>query len=398
MYALIADGEYGADVFSFAGSKAQAALVFKTAADMVRASPYLRAMCKPYKSVIEFAETGSVYRVMAGPESHGLVHGTNPHVAILDEMHVWPVGTGAELYEAVRSGTAARTQPLIVTISTAGASRSGPLWNLLERGNSGKDKRMFTYWRQAPEGCSVTDKKAWRAANAASWVTDAYLSDQLKALPESVFRRLHLNQWVDALGASGAFPRERWEACRGNPVIDPDLPAVLAVDAASRRDTTALALVQRDRDGIHHVKTWHFEADQQIGQFDYSELEDLIRELCSTYTITRLGFDPFQMTRTQQILAAEGLPAETFPQSDQRMVGACAIIYDLVMEGRLVHDGDTQLTQQVLNAGIRETVRGWRFEKRKSNGPIDGLIALTIGCQLAEWEAALGDGPSVFMV
>lgn len=397
LYGLLADNEPGADVFSFAGSRSQAGLVFKTAADMVRASPVLRATCKVYRSVIEVPETGSVYRVMSGPDSAGLVHGTSPHVAILDEMHVWPAGSGDELYEAVRTGVAARRQSLIVTISTAGADRTGPLWRLLERGLSGKDKRMFTYWLQAPDGCAVDDRAAWRAANPASWISDKFLAEQLRAVPEPVFRRLHLNQWVDAAGATGAFPRESWEECAGTPIIDPDLPSVIAVDAASRRDTTALALVQRKLDGTHHVKTWHFEADRALGYFDYSELEDLVRDLCASFTVTRLAFDPFQMVRTQQILAAEGLPAETMPQNDSRMVPACALMYDLVMERRVVHDNNPELSSHVLNAGIRETARGWRFEKRKSSGPIDGLIAVTMACQLAEWESQLG-GPSVFVV
>ena len=212
-----------------------------------------------------------------------------------------------------------------------------------------------------------------------------------------MFRRLHLNEWYE--GALGAWiPRESWLKCIGSPEIDPSLPAVIGVDAASRQDTTAVALVQVDQSGRFHSKIWSLDVDPDVGYLDYSRLEDLLREICSTYQVTRLAFDPFQMIRTQQILGSEGLPTEVFPQSDQRMVPASQLLYDLVMEEKLVHDGDTLVTEQVLAAGIRESARGWRLDKRKSSRPIDAVVALAIACQLAQFETELSAGPRVLIV
>jgi len=392
LYGLVADGEYGAEIYSVAGSKAQASIVFKTAADMVNASPLLRGACKVYRNVIEVPETGSIYRVLASDAN--LAHGYNPHMAIIDELHVHP---NSELYEAMRTGTAARLQPLTLSITTAGAERKGIAWDTHQRALSGTDPNLFHYFQSAPEDAAIDDRKAWKAANPASWVTEEFLESQMRSLPEPVFRRLHLNQWWEQGANSNWVPRENWEAGNEQPVFDLELPCVIGVDAASRRDTTAVCLLQRDKEGVHHAKFWVFESDRQMGYLDYSVVEDLIRDLCSTYWVARLAFDPFQMVRTQQILASEGLPAETFPQNDARMVPASQNLYDLVMGGRLRHGGVPEITEQVMAAGIRETARGWRLEKKKSSAPIDAVIALAIASQLAEFEADLG-APTILVV
>ena len=384
LYLLAADGEYGAEIYGVAGSRQQATIVFKTAVDMVNASPLLRAACKVYRHVIELPETGSIYRVLSADAK--LAHGYNPHGAVIDELHVHPNG---ELYEALRTGTAARTQPLIVSITTAGASRDGIAWDVYQRGLAKTDPRLFFYWRGAADGSAKDDKESWKQANPASWVSEEFLEDQMRSLPEPVFRRLHLNQWFEEAAASSWLTPEQWESAQGEPIIDPAVPIVLAVDAASRRDTTGVAIAQRGADGTMNVKTWIFKADEQLGYLDYGIIEDFVRDICKDYVVSRLAFDPFQMTAIQMRLANDGLPAETFPQNDIRMVPASQLLFDLIVEGKLRAGNDPALTEQVLAAGIRDTARGWRLEKRKSQKPIDAVVALAMAVQLAEWEAEL---------
>lgn len=393
LYMLLADGEFGAEVYSLAGSRPQAGIVFRTARDMVRASP-LRSAVKVYRDVLEVPETSSIYKVLSSDSK--LAHGYNPSAAIVDELHIHPDG---ELYEAMRTATAARRQPLIVSITTAGAERRGIAWDVYERGRSGQDPRMFFYWKQAPEGIDVHDIKNAKLGNPASWVSEQFLKDQMPpSVPEPVFRRLHLNQWYEGENSSW-ISREAWEKCLGEPAIDPDEPVVIAVDAASRRDTTAVALIQRKEDGKHHAKLWHFGVDETEGYLDYGAIENLIRELASTYDVRRIAFDPFQMVRTAQILDTEGLPVETFPQNDVRMVPCSQLLYDLIVEGKLIVPADDPITtDQVLAAGIVETARGWRLHKKKSSRAIDSTIALAMGVQLAEWEHDLGSGPRVIVI
>lgn len=391
LYLLIADGEYGAEVYSLAGDRKQASLVYKTAADMAKGSPF-RSAVRVYRSVMEVPETSGIYRALSADAD--LQHGLNPHGAIIDEYHVH---RDAEQYEAMRTGTAARLEPLIVTITTAGAEKRGPLWDLYERATSGNDPRLFLYWRSVPPGTPLDDLDAFKEANPASWVTREFLADQRASLPEPVFRRLHGNEWYEA-GGTLWVPRESWDACAGDVQMDPERPTVIAVDAAAKRDTTAVALVQRDDDGRFQTRVWIMHADPDVGYLDYEQVEDLIRDLASTYDVRRIGFDPYQMVPVAQRLDGEGLPVELFPQSHVRMVPASGLLYDAVMEQRLVHDGDAEVSEQVLSAGVREVPQGWRLDKRVRSRSIDAAVALAMGVQLAEWESSQSAAPRVIVV
>lgn len=391
LYLLIADGEYGAEVYSLAGDRKQASLVYKTAADMAKGSPF-RSAVRVYRSVMEVPETGAIYRALSADAD--LQHGLNPHGAIIDEYHVH---RDAEQYEAMRTGTAARLQSLIVTITTAGAEKRGPLWDLYERAASGGDPRLFLYWKSVAPGTPLDDLDAFKEANPASWVTREFLADQRTSLPEPVFRRLHGNEWYEA-GGTLWVPREAWDACSGEVQMDPERPTVIAVDAASKRDTTAVALVQRDDDGTFQTRVWIMQADPDVGYLDYEQVEQLIRDLAATYDVRRIGFDPYQMVPVAQRLDAEGLPVELFPQSHVRMVPASGLLYDAVMEKRLVHDGDPIVSEQVLAAGVREVPQGWRLDKRVRSRSIDAAIALAMAVQLAEWESSQSAAPRVIVL
>jgi phage terminase large subunit-like protein len=394
LYMLLADGEYAPEVYSVAGDRKQASLVFNTAADMVNASPILRSACRVFRGgkVIEVRENNGIYRALSADAD--LQHGLNPSCAIIDEYHVH---RNSEQYEAMRTGMAARENPLTVTISTAGAAKRGALWDLYSRGMSGDDPKMFTYWRGADDADDLEDRKVWRKANPASWVTMDFLADQHRSLPLPVFARLHLNAWFEGMDESWVT-RDQIAACQGEPVLDDGEPVVIAVDAASRRDTTAVMAVQRHPDGKFHRRCWHFNSDEAMGYLDYGAIEALIRELASTFQVNRVAFDPFQMVRSAQMLASEGVPVETFPQNDSRMVPASQLLYDLIVEERLVMDDCPICAEQLLAAGVVETVRGWRLHKLKSAGPIDSAVALAMGVQLAEWEHGLSAGPRVLVV
>lgn len=388
LYLLVADGEFGAEVYSVAGDKKQASLVYKTAADMAKSSAF-RSAVKPYRSVMEVPETSSLYRALSADAD--LQHGLSPHGAIVDEYHVHRT---AEQYEAMRSGTGAREQPLIVVISTAGSEKRGPLWDLYEKGRKGENARMFFYWKSVKPGTRLDDLDAWKSANPASWVTKEFLKEQ-QTLPEPVFRRLHGNEWYEG-GSQMWVPREAWDACAGKPELDLSTPSILAIDAASKRDTTAISLVQK-RGEIFHSRTWIMRADEEVGYLDYERVEDLIRGLASTFDVRRIGFDPYQMVPVAQRLDAEGLPVELFPQSHTRMVPASMLLYDVIREGRLIHDGDPEVTEQVLSAGISEVAQGWRLDKRKGSRSIDSAISLAMGVQMAEWENAYAS-PTIMVI
>ena len=406
-FALFADGyyvevdgrlvwlpEYGAEVYNVAGSKDQAKILFDIGRGFVERSPMLRAMCRIYKDVIEVPETESIWRVLAADAK--LAHGPNPSTAIIDE--IW-VHKSPELYEAFASAGAARRQPLLLTITTAGFDQDSVAYKLYRRGQDAKNPRTYFRWYKGPDACKLEDPKAMRAANPSRWVTLPYLRQELKRAKElgleNQFRRFHLNQWTFTV--EQAIPLDLWDTCSGKPKIPDGAPVVMAVDAAPKRDTTAIALDHRDSGGLHNVRTTVMKADPDTGYLDFDILEQALREACVRYDVQRILVDPYNMVRSMVMLREEGLPIEEFPQSDARMVPASMNLYELLIQGRIRHGGEKTLRRHIAAAGKRETSRGWRLHKLKTRGKVDGAVAVAIACYMAELPVPEDVAPVLFV-
>lgn len=398
LYGLYADGEPEPECYVVAGSRPQARILFDDAKAMVLGDPYLRACSKIYRDAIEVPETGGVFRVLSSDAS--LAHGYRPHIAVVDE--VW-VHKKPDLYEALASALHKRSQSLLLGLTTAGWDRSSLAWRLYERGIAGDDPEFFFRWYAARDGCKITDTTEWRNANPASFVTIAQLRSQLRRLPEPVFRRLHLNQWTSSeatwidLDTFDAVAAPDWLTVGIDDhgvLIPPDSPVWIGVDAAPKRDTTAVVVDWLDENMRHHWRYWVFARDRAMGHLDYRIVEDLLRELCHVYDVHRILFDPFHMMRSMIELIGEGLPCEEFPQNDARMVPVAQTLYDVVLEQRLAHGGTPDLRAQAAAAKARETTRGWRLDKLGAR-PIDTMIAGGMATLVAEQDAER-EGPVIW--
>jgi phage terminase large subunit-like protein len=386
--------EYGAEVYNIAGSRDQAKILFQIAAGFVNRDPMLRAMCKVYRDAIEIPETESVWRVLASDAK--LTHGYNPSVAIIDE--IW-VHRDPEQYEAFAGAGAAREQPLVIWITTAGFDQDSLAWRLYERGQRRRHARTFYFrWYEAPAGSARDDVAATRAANPSRWVTDAYLASELRRARELgnelQFDRFHRNNWTGSKEA--AIPDPLWMANAGRPYIPEGSTVVIAVDAAPKHDSTGIAIVRRDDDGILHARVVIMHVDPETGYLDFGELEELLRDLCRRYDVERILVDRYAMVRSMTMLADEDLPIEEFPQSDLRMVPASMNLYELLMGERLRHGGGREMRIQVASAAKQVTERGWRLKKTKS-GLIDGVVALAMACYIIEAPAEAEPQPSLFI-
>ena len=376
------EGEY----YVVATTKRQAQIVFDKAKRMVLADPLLRATTKVYRTVLEIPETGALFRVL--PWDADTTQGLHPTACVIDEYHVH---RDASMREAMISGMVGTKNGLLITISTAGPERKGPLWELLK--TAPKDPRAYLYWCGAGDEEDGSDPKVWRRANPSKWITLKMLRDQYRTLPFPVFERLHLNRFPSS-GTNRAYPAAWWHAAAGSPDFDPGRPTVLALDASWSRDTTALVMDQRGEDGRHRLWAQVWRKDAAMGHIDHEAVEAKIVELCAAYNVVRIGCDPNYFTRSMLRLEHEfRLPVEEFPQENKRMTAAAMTLYDVLQEGRLVHGGSAELTEQVLNAGVKPTAYGWRLTKVDEEGKIDAAVAAAIAVYLAEAEAR-AFGPS----
>lgn len=396
--------EGGAEVYNVAGSKDQAKVLFELGRQFVLKSPMLRALCGRgiYKDAIEVPETGAVWRVLASDAK--LAHGPNPSAAIIDE--IW-THRDPELYTAFKTAGAARRQPLLLTITTAGWDQKTIAYALYKEGRrwekaKRRSRRFYFNWRESPPKTKVDDPAALRAANPAKHVTLAFLRHEYTELKklglESQFYRFHRNNW--RTGKELAIELELWDTCDERAKIPKGADVIIGVDSAPKRDSTGVVIDHRDAAGVHNWRSRKMVVDPDTGYLDYDALEDALREACRTYEVLRIFVDPYNMTRSMLLLQDEGLPIEEFPQGDARMVPASMNLFELVVQRRLRHGGDADLREAVQAAAKRITERGWRLAKRTSAGVIDVLVAGTMaayGWELPEEEAEEEPEPGIRM-
>lgn len=384
LYHMFGEPVYGGEQYAFATTRQQAAIIFDTAKRMVNADPLLRAACKVYRNVIEVTETGCIFRAL--PFDADTSQGFHASFASGDEVHVMK---NLEMVDSMVTGMVGREQGLFVAITTAAQRPGGTLDELRELWSN--DPASYIYWQGASPDDDPHDPATWRKANPASWITLDMLKSQYRALPLPVFQRLHLNLTPTEGDSARAFNAKAWNLCADIPIVDKDKPCIIGVDAAPRRDKTAVVLDQRDENGIHNIKSWHFEADPEAGLLDFDELKHLLRSLCHEYNVTRIVVDPAHLFAIMDELMREGLPVEDFPQHASRMIPASMNLYDLIQLGRIKHGDDPQLTKHVLNAGAKEIPpSGWRLTKVNRHEHIDAAVALAMAAHIAESEWSLG--------
>src|SRR5690606_4897989 len=118
LYMLVGDGEGGAEPYCVATKLDQARIVLAEAVNMVSRSPALRKHLEKRKTDLYFAVAFGKFAPLAS-ESKSL-DGFNSHCVIIDELHAIK---DRNLYDVMRQSMAARTQPLLAMITTAGFVR-----------------------------------------------------------------------------------------------------------------------------------------------------------------------------------------------------------------------------------------------------------------------------------
>jgi phage terminase large subunit-like protein len=164
LYSLVADGEYGAEVYSGATTEKQAWEVFRPAKLMAQRKPDL---CEYFgvevnAKHIYIEADGSRFEPLIGNPGDG----ASPSCAIVDEYHEHQ---NSDLFDTMQTGMGAREQPLMFTITTAGSNMAGPCYEKRLEGQkvlSGvfDDERLFAVIYGMDEGDYWKDPAIWAKA------------------------------------------------------------------------------------------------------------------------------------------------------------------------------------------------------------------------------------------
>jgi phage terminase large subunit-like protein len=134
LYALLGDGEIGAEVYVVAGDRDQARICFDMAVQIVRLDPDLSDACviRDAQAMILHKPSGSVFRALAA--DHATAEGYNPSFVVFDEVHVQP---NSKLWAVMVNGSATRERACVLGITTAGYDLDSLCGKLYKMGKAG---------------------------------------------------------------------------------------------------------------------------------------------------------------------------------------------------------------------------------------------------------------------
>lgn len=427
-----------ANCYIGAADKIQADEMYRFAAHFVESEPELGNVLKVLKGTREIRskrDQGFI-RVLASDDSKqgGKRQGFNPTLALLDELHAHE---NDNLYIDMRSGLFKR-HGLLVTITTAGWDLEGVLGKLrqsfLEADVNGGSVERFQRatdagsYEPSPSGRLTVARKSHRTAmlewaltkdddwtdfetvklaNPASWVTIDSLIDAFESLRPNVYKRYRCNLWT--LAFESWLPEGAWDALLSPavPIVEHrlwneasaaeldayvaslyprDVQVLAAIDMGRYRDCAAVTLVGPSPGGLVLPRAVVWRSGGPDNPIPYEPVYRIARQICTVYTVQALALDQKYLDEMYDTLDGEGLPVESYPQSNERLCPADANLRKAILTDRaLEHDGDPILAAHV-NAAVANEVGPTAFKigKSKSNGPpIDACRALSMAFDLA---------------
>lgn len=182
LYMMIADGEGGAECYSVATKKDQAAKAFKSACDMRSQSPEIKAIVKKRRTDMYMPSTFSLFEPLSSDSN--TLDGLNSHLVIIDELHAIK---DRNLYEVMKQSTSSRRQPLVVMITTAGTVRECIFDDIYEYANNIlngtiKNEAFLPVMYELDNVTEWSDMKYWLKANPGLGTIKQYkyLSEQVQ--------------------------------------------------------------------------------------------------------------------------------------------------------------------------------------------------------------------------
>lgn len=413
---MLVDREPGAQIYSAAAEREQAAIVFRHASGMINSEPELAGRCKVLRSVkaIEVPAMNTVFKALTADAD--TKHGLNAHGIVIDELHAHRDG---ELVDVLMTSTGSRRQPLVVHITTADYDRPSICntkrdYAAKVRDGLIKDSSFLPVLYEADATVDDwRDQRVWARVNPNLGVSVKldYLARECQRAQdeptyENTFKRLHLNMRTEQ--AERWMQLERWDACKVSEF--PDLRGrrcVAGLDLASRIDVAAFVLLFPPEvyGGRWYVKPRFFvpadnarkrekrdrvpyETWGRLGLvnltpgnvIDYQAIRSQIVLDAKTYRIEQIAADRWNLEALRQQLEAEGGPKFVeFGQGFRDMSEPAKELERLVVSGQLAHDGHEVMRWMVGNVAIkRDEASNIKPDREKSRDKIDGVVALTM--------------------
>lgn len=397
------------EVLLAAASDKQAGRLFDSVVRFIRRSPDIaeHVVVREYVGQIARADGGgTIHRMASDPNT---LHGWNPSLVIVDELHAWTTPSLERAWAALTTGGGARRGSQTITITTAGEAHhrdTGLLGRLID-GNESRGEcevrgkltisrnhdAQVLVWNFDARTKSREDIASIREANPASWITEEYLARQAAnpELSEAEFLQLHGCVW--AAGAGAWLPADLWRSLtREDAAIPLGADVVVGVDVGIVHDSTAIVRAYVREDGTVAVEAHVISADPSAvaheihpgGRVSLARVEEYLLDLAERYEVREVVYDPRFFERSSEVLSDAGLVTVALEQSSRMMADAYQAFYVAAHEGRIVHTGDRVLADHVAATAADKTDRGWKVRKIRQTKRIDACVAAVMAHYRAE--------------
>lgn len=432
LYALTADGEEGAEIYTAATKKDQAKIAFNDAKEMVDNSPEIKKIVEIFQHNLHILNTAS--KMEAVSSDSNTLDGLNPHFALIDEYHAHK---DAHLYNVMKSGMGSRKQPMLFTITTAGFNKMGPCYALRKTCTEilegiKEDDSQFAIIYTLDEGDDYLDEKNWIKANPSLGhaITYEFLRQeviQAKNNPTELVNLLtkNFNTWTDA--SETWVEDSQWLKC--HQACDFErlrlMEGFAGLDLASTRDINSFSLVLQDHEsGKYHLRTWYWvprdtmkarikrdgvRYDLWVEQgwlkvtegnvTDYRSIKADIERICEQYNVNAIAFDRWNSSQLVIELTEAGLNMQPFGQGFASLSQPSKTLENWIYKKVLSHDNNPITRWMLSNVELSKDPSGnIKPDKAKSAEKIDGVVAtvMAIGIMLILAGEMANNGPSVY--
>jgi phage terminase large subunit-like protein len=280
-----------------------------------------------------------------------------------------------EGYRAATPTTRAKPNAQTLLTSNAGDAFSTVLNDLRERALSNPPETFGFYEYSAPPFAKITDRDGWAAANPALGytVTETALEEAVSTQPIETTKTEMLCQWI----SSTASP---WPHMSVEEAGDKDLKlvpgplTVFAFDVAPSRRDGSLVMGQVMPDGRIGVAVLEvFHSDVSI---DELFVANAIARWAKLYFPRQVCYDKYTTASIAKRLEVNGIQITDI--SGQKGYQASGDLYEALANKRLVHSGQDELVTHMANCAAKESDASWRIVRRKSAGPVDIAIGLSM--------------------
>ncbi len=432
-YVMFCDGEPGAEIYSAAADRDQAALVFAQVTGMIRQEPELNSRCTIYgggpggqSRTIALADYSGSYKVLSA-DAH-TKHGFNSHLVVNDELHAHRT---RDLVDVLETSMGSRRQPILLHITTADFARESICnekhdYAIKVRDGIIDNPAFLPVIYEAARDDDWTDPAVWARVNPCLGVSlyKDYLEAQCQKAQDSpayenTFKRLHLNMQTEQ--ATRWLAMHVWDA-NSDGVDATDWKAAMAwrermlaelagkpcwagLDLANTTDIAALVLMfpvdaefvvlpwfwvpkvgaeRRERVDRVPYLTWArqgFITLTEGNSIDYRDIRATINTIGKDYGLQDIGFDPFNATHlATELIEEDGFAMVQFRQGAYSYNEPMKAFEGLLLDGHIRHGANPVLSWMASNIAVKTDAQANIYPaKDKSAEKIDGICAAVMG-------------------